>query len=271
MDFKSVKQELTSKLSKRTNNANQEFAFLCAELLHKEKSDLITLESISKKEYKKLNKAVNKRLKGVPLQFIIGYSTFYNVEILESKHTLSPRFETELLVEKIVEFENKESSVLDMCSGSGCIGLALKKAGFEEVTLADKSRKAIKMMMKNARHNQIPVTIIRTDMFEDVTGVFDVIVINPPYIKSGDIKNLSTEVKKYDPRLALDGGEDGLDFYREIAKNAHKYLNINGVLYLEIGKNQEKDIEKLLQNNYKNITIIKDLNDINRIIRAEKC
>ena len=269
-NFKEFKKNFIETLSHKSNNANQEFAFLCEALLNIDKAELITKQSISKKEEKILNKALKQRLKGKPLQLIIGYSKFYNIDIIESKHALKPRPETELLVEKIISGEGK-GSVLDMCAGSGCIGLALRKAGFAEVDLGDISNKALKMCKKNARLNNLNVGIIKSDMFKNISRKYDIIVSNPPYIKSDDISHLDVEVKKYDPIIALDGGDDGLKFYKIIAENAYNYLNENGVLYLEIGQNQEDDIVKLLQKNYKDITIIKDYNGINRIIRAEKC
>lgn len=270
-NFKEFKKNFTEKLSKKSNNANQEFAFLCDALLNIKTAELISKTELSKKEEKALNKALKQRLKGVPLQLIIGYSKFYNIDIIESKHTLKPRPETELLVDNIATNESKTKTVLDMCTGSGCIGLSLKQAGFSEVDLCDLSDKALKMCKKNAQLNNLKVGIIKSDMFKNISQKYDIIVSNPPYIKSKDIDGLSTEVKKYDPLMALDGGDDGLDFYRIIANESHNYLNDGGVLYLEIGQNQEEDITKLLQNNYKNITIIKDYNKINRIIRAEKC
>ena len=270
MDFKVVKKELINKLSKNVDNANQEFAFLCQAKLGLSGADLIIKEEINKKDYLVLKKAVKKRLKGIPLQLIIGTSDFLGVEIIESKHALKPRPETMLLAEHIINNVPMDRSVLDMCTGSGCIGLALKKAGFEEVTLSDISCKAIKCALRNAKHNGLSVTLVKSDMFKEIVGVYDIITINPPYIESADIKTLQKEVKKYDPMKALDGGADGLKFYRIIADNAHKYLTDKGLLYLEIGINQEKDIINLLEKNFKNITIIKDYNNINRIIRAEK-
>lgn len=270
-DFKIVKQELIAKLSKCTDNAKQEFAFLCGALIGVNNAELIIKSEISTKEYRILLNAVKKRLKGVPIQLLLGSSDFLGVEIIESKHTLKPRQETVLLVEKIIELESKDKSVLDLCSGSGCIGLALKKSGFNNVTLSDVSKKAIKMIKKNSVHNNLDVNIVHSNMFENIQEIFDIIVSNPPYIKSGDIQYLQKEVKKYDPILALDGGDDGLKFYRIIASQSSKYLSTNGVLYMEIGHNQENDVVKLLQNNFKNITIIKDYNNINRIIRAERC
>lgn len=270
-DFRKTRKDLIDNLTKCTTNANQEFAFLCESLLGISKADMLVKTEIDNKEYSILEKAIRKRLKGVPIQLIIGTTDFLGVEIIESKHTLKPRQETMLMAEHIINTEDKSNTVLDMCAGSGCIGLALKKAGFREVTLSDLSSKAIKMINKNAMHNHLNVNVVRSNMFGKIQTTFDIIVSNPPYIKSADIKSLQKEVKKYDPIMALDGGTDGLEFYRIISEESHKYLTSNGVLYLEIGQNQENDVVKLLQNNFKNITIIKDYNNINRIIRAEKC
>lgn len=271
IDFKQFKKTCEQRLYTIVTNAKQEFAFLCQALLNIDNATLLTKTEMTRKEYKALKRAINKRLKGVPLQLIIGFSEFCGIEIIETKYTLKPRKETELMVEKIIEAENKDMSVLDMCAGSGCIGLALKKAGFEEVTLSDISRHAIKMCVKNARLNRLAVSVVRSDMFKSILGKFDMIVCNPPYIKTEDMNHLSREVKKFDPRIALDGGVDGLNFYRIIANEAPKFLSDNGILYLEIGQNQEGAVTKLLENNFKNITVMKDYNDINRIIRAEKC
>jgi len=270
-DFKEFKKISENRLYSKVTNAKQEFAFFCKGLLDISAVDMLTKTQMTNYEYRVLKKAVNKRLRGVPIQLIIGYTDFLGVEIIETKQTLKPRKETELMVEKIIENEKKDMSVLDLCAGSGCIGLALKKAGFEEVTLSDISKHAIKMCIKNARINRLPVSVVRSDMFNSILGKFDMIVSNPPYIKTDDINTLSREVKKFDPRIALDGGIDGLKFYKTIATEAPKFLNDNGILYLEIGQNQEGAVTKLLEKNFKNITIMKDYNDINRIIRAEKC
>ena len=270
-NFKEFKKEAETKLYTQVTNAKQEFAFLCKGLLNISSADMLTKTELTDKEYKILNSAIKKRLKGVPLQLVIGYTDFLGVEIIETRHTLKPRKETELMVEKIIQSEPKDISVLDMCAGSGCIGLALKKAGFEEVTLADISKHAIKMCIKNARLNHLAVSVVKSDMFKSIIGTFDMIVCNPPYIKTEDMQMLSREVQKFDPKIALDGGVDGLAFYRTIATEAPKFLTENGVLYLEIGQNQETAVSNLLSKNFKNITIMKDYNDINRIIRAEKC
>lgn len=271
MDFKKCFNDCVNILDKCTPNAKQECIFLCEELLHISSAEFYYKTDISLRDALKLKWACIKRSKGVPFQLVVGYSDFYGVKIKESKFTLKPRPETEILVDIIANKEDHSLKVLDMCSGSGCIGLALNKAGFKNVTLCDISSKAIKQCKINARLNNLNVDIIKSDMFERVSEKYDIIVCNPPYIKTDDIKSLTTEVKKYDPFIALDGGLDGLKFYKILALNASKFLNDHGVIYLEIGLNQENDIIKLLQNNFKSITIIKDYNNINRFIRAEKC
>lgn len=271
MRIQDVVKSLNKKLSTHCENYYNECIFLCKELLNISRTDIALNVEISPREVRVLNRAVNKRIKGVPLQLIIGESDFLNVRIIESKFTLSPRPETEFLCEHIVKTEDKSAKVLDMCCGSGCIGIALKKNGFKDVVLADISPKALKQAQKNARLNMVNVDIVRSDMFAKINEKFNLIVCNPPYIASGDIKSLAVEVKKYDPIIALDGGSDGLDYYRIIARDAFDVLEQNGVIYLEIGLGQENDVVKLLEKSYNNITIIKDLNGINRFIRAEKC
>lgn len=266
-----VLKNLNKKLSTHSDNYAHECIFLCTEMLGLSQSDIIANVEITPKQYRTLSRAVNKRINGVPLQLVIGQSDFLNVVILENKDTLTPRPETEFLADYIINHENKKLSVLDLCCGSGCIGIALNKNGFSDVVLLDVSSKALKCAKKNAKLNGAKVNFVKSNMFDNVSQKFDLIVSNPPYIASGDINSLQVEVKKYDPRLALDGGVDGYDFYKIIATNCANYLNENGILYLEIGLNQENYISKLLEKNFKNITIIKDLSGINRFIRAEKC
>lgn len=252
-------------------NARQEVFFLCKELVGLDKVALLTNKEFTKKEQDILNKAVKQRVKHVPLQKLIGFSDFCGVKILESRFTLTPRPETELLVEKVA-YNGKGNKVLDMCTGSGCIGLALKSMGFHDVTLADFSRKALAMAKKNAKANGLQVKFLLTDMFDSVTSTYDIIVSNPPYIPSHEIQGLTKEVKKFDPKCALDGGQDGLKFYRIIAEISPQFLTRQGKLYLEIGKGQENDVVRLLQTNFQNIEVIKDYAGTNRIIKAElKC
>lgn len=271
MKIQTALKILNKKLSTHCNNYNNECIFLCEGIIGITRNDIVLNVDISSKDFKKLDRAVSKRIKGVPLQIILGESDFLNIKILENKHTLTPRPETEFLVDYIINHEQHDKKVLDLCCGSGCIGIALNKNGFSKVVLSDVSSKALKFAQKNAKLNGANVDIKKSNMFVSIAEKFDMIVSNPPYIETGDIKNLQTEVKKFDPKIALDGGVDGLDFYRLIADQSSEYLTQNGVVYLEIGLNQEKQVQKLLEKNFKNITIIKDLNKINRFIRAEKC
>ena len=246
-------------------NAN-EIYFILQGLLDISRADLMTLDSFSRGQMRTIEKAVNKRIKGISLQLILGYTDFLGVKILENKHILSPRPETEYMT-SIIAKENK-GKVLDLCAGSGAIGLALAREGFD-VTLSDVSAHAIKNIKRNAKNNNLHVNIVKSNMFDKVSGKYDIIVSNPPYIPSAECLTLDKDVLNNDPLIALDGGEDGLHFYRIIAHESWKYLTNSGVLYLEIGINQSKSVAKLLEKHYKNITIIKDMNDIDRIIRAE--
>ena len=266
MDAKQFVKQMQTKLKGAGIENSNEIYFLLDEILGVSRADLVALDSFSCAQQKAIKKAVNKRIHGMSLQRIIGKSTFCGILIKESKFTLTPRPETEYMTSLILK-ENK-GKVLDLCAGSGAIGLALAKAGFD-VTLADVSSRAIKSMNTNEKLNDLHVNIIKSDMFSRITGKFDIIVSNPPYIPSNECKTLNKDVLLNDPIISLDGGVDGLDFYRIISDKAHEYLNDFGVLYLEIGLHQEESVQKLLEKHFKNITIIKDLNGINRIIRAE--
>lgn len=250
---------------------DDEVVFLCQELIGFSRADLVTKKEFTKAQFRVIDKAVRRRAKHVPFGVVVGESDFMGVRIKENKHTLSPRPETALLCEFVLK-ENHDLSVLDMCTGSGCIGLALKKGGFLDVTLCDVSREALRCAKHNAKYNSLDVKYIRSDMFERVVKTYDIIVSNPPYICHDDIGGLSVEVRKYDPKLALDGGQDGLRYYRIIAEVAPQFLTRCGKLYLEIGQGQENDVVKLLEKHFTNIQVFPDYAGINRIIKAElKC
>ena len=244
-----------------------EIYFIIEHFLGLSRADLVTLDSFSHVQEKVINKVISKRIKGKSLQMIIGYTNFVDVKIIESKYTLTPRPETEYMTSLVLK--EKNCKVLDMCAGSGAIGITLAKHGFN-VTLADISGKCIHMIKRNLKENGVHAKVIKSNMFSKIDGIFDMIVSNPPYIPTKDVNSLEKDVLINDPIIALDGGKDGLKYYIDIAENAWQYLSNTGVLYLEIGMGQEKSVQKLLEKHYKNITIIKDLSGINRIIRAEK-
>lgn len=193
------------------------------------------------------------------------------------ENVLIPQPDTEILVEEAIKYANqiKENvEILDMCTGSGCIGVALAKhVKNAKVTLVDISTKALEVAKKNAKENEVKekVNFIQSDMFENIKSKFDVIVSNPPYIKTKVINELDLQVQN-EPHLALDGGENGLKFYEILINEAPKYLKENGKIFLEIGYDQKKEVEELARNSkfYKEIETVKDLANNDRVIELKK-
>ena len=224
----------------------------------------------------KLLNAVSIREKRVPLQHITGFQNFMGLEFKVSKDVLVPRFDTECLVEEAMLVTNDNDKVLDICTGSGCIIISLMnyKNGIEGYG-ADISKEALNLANENAERLCKPDNkpqFILSDLFEGVNHTdFDVIVSNPPYIKTSDIETLMSEVKDYDPYIALDGGEDGLLFYREIALKAPDYLKKGGYLLVEIGFDEGDAVKELLiQNGFDCVKIIKDLSGCDRVVSGRK-
>ncbi|WP_082812219.1 peptide chain release factor N(5)-glutamine methyltransferase [Clostridium sp. Marseille-P299] len=232
-------------------------------------------EDMSDQEYQKLRELTAKRAAHVPLQHLIGTTEFMGLSFCVNEHVLIPRQETELLVEEVLKVCNGRT-VLDMCTGSGCIIISLATLGnVKEAYAVDLSNEALAVASKNATLHNANITFIQSDMFKDIKNnnnintKFDIIVSNPPYIKTEDIKDLMQEVKEYEPYMALDGDEDGLKFYRIIANEAGNYLNEGGYLFLEIGYNQGEDVKQLLsERNFTNIKLLKDYAGLDRIIIA---
>lgn len=223
----------------------------------------------------KIDEFLQRRAKREPIQYILGYTEFYGLKIKVESGVLIPRPETELLAEEAIkiiskfEFRNSNFKFLDLCTGSGCLALALAKE-FPEAKVygADTSEVAIRYAKDNAELNNINnVTFLRGNLFEPLKNlVFDLIVSNPPYIRKDDIKNLQIEVKDWEPVEALDGGMDGLDYYRMIIPGARGYLKENGYLILELGVGQSDAVRKLAEDEgFKNISLVKDYAGIERI------
>ncbi|NGX57319.1 MAG: Release factor glutamine methyltransferase [Chlamydiae bacterium] len=190
--------------------------------------------------------------KGEPIQYILGNVNFYYCDFEISPHVLIPRPETELLVDKIVCELKKESLVdkklWDICCGSGCIGVSLKKALPElEVTLSDISSEAVALSKKNAQSNDVDVSVLEGDLFAPFQGKADFIVVNPPYVSHDEYALLSPSVKDFEPSLALIAGDDGCDVYRALARNINKYLNPGGKLWLEIGYQQGELVKEIFE------------------------
>jgi release factor glutamine methyltransferase len=227
---------------------------------------------LSDSEYAEFKSLIARRINREPMDSILGFTEFLGLNIPFSHHTLSPRQETEIMVDNIIR-ENKNFhnlQVLDLCSGSGCIGLSIAKYLDADVTLSDISSEALAQSQKNAKLNNIDVKFVSSDMFDNITGKFDIIVSNPPYIERRDLDSLEPEVRDYDPILALDGGEDGLIFYRRFALESTKYLKNGGLIYIEFGVRQAEQIKTMLEKNFENIEIIKDYSGIDRYIKARK-
>lgn len=267
--------------------------------------DLVKMRTLPPKVIKGLWRAVDKMQEGMSVERMFSKVFFYGHDLMIKNGVLCPRPETELVVEQVIDRVQKADKkkahlkslypkssepyfympksewsvpnpavpyVLDLCTGSGCIGVSVAKAcPYAYVTLSDISLKAI----DNARCNIHLLNVgwntrinRAGDMFEKIEGRFDVIVCNPPYIESGDISSLSPQVLDYDPLSALDGGEDGLTFYKRIASSAVHYLRQGGVVVMEIGYNQAKSVRKIFEDNGYEVEAISDYGGNDRIIIA---
>ena len=260
------------------DDANLKVKILLSDLLGKNKEYLMIhdddeIESgLSNIFFEKIERLKNHE----PLQYVINKQEFMGFDFYVDKNVLIPQPDTENLVEEIIlltellrKNEKTELRILDMCTGSGAIAISISKLIRNCLVYAsDISQDALKIAEENSSRNQANVMFFESDLFEKISELykFDIIVSNPPYIESDTINSLSEEVKN-EPILALDGGEDGLDFYRKIVKESKKYLNKNGYLAFEIGYNQRVEVEKILEENgYKNIYSRKDLAGNDRIV-----
>lgn len=220
---------------------------------------------------------IDERKNRRPIQHILKTQEFMGMEFYVDENVLIPRRETEEIVEiaiGIIKKKTKDVQILDLCTGSGAIGVSVAKFTNANVTCADISEDAIIIAKHNGKHNCVneKITYIKGDLFEKINKSFDLIISNPPYIESLEIVNLQSEVKDYEPIMALDGGEDGLCFYRRIVKDSYEHLNDGGFILLEIGYNQGKKLTEMMisDGRYANVKVIKDLSRNDRIVIAEK-
>ncbi len=231
------------------DNSNEE-AFLIIESVYGISRAKIIADREKSYTSPRVLEILEKRKERIPLQYILGKWEFMGKEFFVSPDCLIPRPDTEILVEKALEIIKTGDSVADLCTGSGCIGisLALYKKGID-LTLVDISEGALKMAQKNAEKHKVNARFILGDIRTSLEGEkFDVIVSNPPYIPTKDIENLSPEVKK-EPRLALDGGESGLDIIEFLINDGLSLLNDGGKMLIEFGYDQEKQLDTCLKNN----------------------
>ena len=219
----------------------------------------------------RMNKMIERRKKGEPLQYILGETEFMSLDFFVREGVLIPRSDTEILVETVIDkIGDKKTTVADICTGSGCIGISIahyKKN--TDVELFDISDVALETAEKNIKRNNMSdrVKSYKMDILNEYPKKkYDVVVSNPPYIEKAVIETLQTEVKDYEPRIALDGGEDGLVFYRRITKTAHNFFKKGVLLEFDIGYNQGESLRGLMQNDFYHTEVIKDLNDNDRVV-----
>ncbi|MAC45196.1 MAG: protein-(glutamine-N5) methyltransferase, release factor-specific [Pelagibacteraceae bacterium] len=267
-----------SKLLKEKNISTYilDSELLLSKSLNKPREEiLINLEqNINKKVLADFNKYLLRRSKKEPIAYLLGEKEFWSKKFFVNKDTLIPRPETELLVDKLVTiFKKKRITILDIGTGTGCIIISLLIELKNSTGMAvDISREAIIIAKKNASKFNLSERIkFLHKPLKDLYGKkFDLIVSNPPYIKRKDIKNLSDDIKKYEPKMALDGGNDGLDLIKKIIYKSKKILKINGTLALEIGNEQIDKVSKILIDNKFRINyVIKDYKNNIRCVIAE--
>lgn len=293
MKIKEVLKEGIYVLKERNiQEANLKARILMAFLLNQPKEYLIThdTDEISFEKQKEYYGLLDRLISGKPIQYITKTQEFMGFNFYVDENVLIPQPDTEILVQAVERYVNtitrkeinklfedietdilKNPKILDLCTGSGAIAISLAKIlDNAELFASDISKNALDVAIKNAITNKAKITFIESDLFENIEETFDIIVSNPPYIETKVIKELSKEVQN-EPHLALDGGADGLKFYRIIAKDAKNKLTPNGMLFLEIGYNQKESVSKILEENgYKDIKVLKDLGDNDRVVIARK-
>lgn len=227
---------------------------------------------VPEEQYRRYQDVIHRRKKHVPLQYITGVQDFMGLNFKVSEKVLIPRQDTEVLVEEVMKHLHDGMSVLDMCTGSGCILLSLLHYSNDCAgTGADISNEALKIAQENAEALQLKPVLFQSNLFGQIEGSFDVIVSNPPYIESAVMETLMPEVRDNEPWIALDGGADGLYFYNKIIEESKKFLNGGGHLFFEIGCNQAEAVsKKMILEGYQNVTVKKDFSGLDRVVYGRK-
>lgn len=228
-------------------------------------------EDITQDAQKEYEIAVQKRAEHIPLQYIIGEQEFMGLRFKVNSNVLIPRQDTETLVEQVLKIVKPGMKVLDLCTGSGCVLISVLKNAPELTGMgSDISKTALLVAKENAKLHEVDAEWVRSDLFDNITETFDVIMANPPYIPTGEILSLMPEVRDFEPKNALDGGADGLDFYRKIAGQVKDYLNPGGYVYMEIGYDQGEAVSELMRNaGFTEVEVIKDLARNDRVVKGK--
>jgi release factor glutamine methyltransferase len=259
------------------DDPKSDLELIFSHVLGTSKSKLRFFEEITAKQTRKIDKLVKKRKKHIPVQYLIKNVEFMNLKLYVNKKVLIPRNETEQLADMIIKNINligekqDQIKVLDMCCGSGAIGLSIAKDTKSFVDLVDISKSALKIAKKNAKLNNIEnVGFMQSDLFKKVACKYDIFVSNPPYIKSNEISKLEKQVNSFEPLLALDGGESGFDFYEKIIFSLNQFLNSEASVFFEVGIGQAEQVASYLkQCDFKQIEIVNDYYGIERIVKAK--
>ena len=238
----------------------------------REFNDNLALE-LTEEDEQKYFQLINKHIKDdTPLSHLVGFEYFYDRKFKVTSDVLSPRMETEELVYKVIDYIRKNNltniKILDLCTGSGIIGITLKKELEEfdvKILASDISSRALTVAKENASSLEADISFVESDLFSNIQDKFDIIVSNPPYIAHDDKKTIKENVLNYDPHLALFADEEGMYFYRNIIEKSRQYLNEKGVIFFEIGYDQKEKIITLGENNKFETVVYKDINGRDRI------
>jgi release factor glutamine methyltransferase len=235
---------------------------------------LIDLEDISGDIYdiSVLKFAIRRRIQKEPISQIIGLRKFWNSNFYIDETVLDPRPESELIVEKVLELSDTNLSLIDLGTGSGClaISIALERPNFK-IFASDISPDALKIAEINSRYHKTPITFIKSDWFSEINNTFDIIIANPPYISEDEYKSLPISIRRFEPKIALTAGINGLDCFKKIIMEFHKYLKPNGIIFMEIGYSQKRIIEELfIKYGYENINFFNDLSGKARVVCVKK-
>lgn len=228
---------------------------------------------LTEEDEQKYFQLINKHIKDdTPLSHLVGFEYFYDRKFKVTSDVLSPRMETEELVYKVIDYIRKNNltniKILDLCTGSGIIGITLKKELEEfdvKILASDISSRALTVAKENASSLEADISFVESDLFSNIQDKFDIIVSNPPYIANDDKKTIKENVLNYDPHLALFADEEGMYFYRNIIEKSRPYLNEKGIMFFEIGYDQKEKIITLGENNKFETVVYKDINGRDRI------
>lgn len=276
-----MKEELESLKQADIPEADSDIRLLAMDVLECTYSTLILhmTDEVTEEQEQKFRAYVEERMTHKPCQYILGTQAFMGFEFATAEGVLIPRPETELLVEEACNVakqwgqtpDGRKRRVLDLCCGSGCIGISYAKLreGTDVVDLVDISDAAIALSKKNQERLQADCSVIQSDLFQKIEGKYDMIVSNPPYIRTDEIPKLMEEVRDFEPHLALDGKADGLYFYDKIIREAREYLHEDGYVLFEIGQDQLEAVRGLfVENGYVDIKGLKDYAGLDRIVMA---